>query len=67
MYDPPKKDDVYYFMDSYKTAYDEGYNAAKDGKPENDNPYEESNHPRDTTYNDEMHYWWYVGYSHYFE
>jgi len=54
-------------MDFIKEAYDEGYEAAKAGKSEDDNPYELSGHERDTTYEDEMHFAWYNGWSSYKE
>lgn len=46
-------------------AYDEGYQAAKDGLDETENPWELSGHERDTTYQDEMHYAWYSGWEDY--
>ena len=55
-YDPP--DDEY-----FKKAYDEGFHAAEAGKSLDDNPYEPSGHPRDTTFTDELNYYWYSGHS----
>lgn len=56
MYDPPYKE-------VFAKAYDEGYQAKKEWKSIEDNPYESSGHERDTTFSDELHYWWYAGYS----
>jgi hypothetical protein len=42
-----------------RRAYESGRKARERGEPETANPYPESGHPRDTTYDDEMHYeWW---------
>lgn len=49
----------------YGNAWDEGFAAAKSGKHEKDNPYSESEHERDTTFSDELHYWWYCGWNDY--
>lgn len=68
MYDPPnEKEWVYthFFDESYREAYDEGYEAAKKETFESLDavcPYQESGHERDTTYQDELHYWWFAGY-----
>ncbi len=70
MYDPPTEKNwvmVYPLIQSYVDAYEEGYQAAKQGKALEDNPYEESGHERDTTYSDEMNYWWYCGFVDYVE
>lgn len=64
MYDPPSlKNWVYkhYYSNSYKIAYDRGYIAAQNKLKLQDNPYKESFHERETTFNDELNYWWYVG------
>lgn len=66
-YNPPSKTNWHstgWFSDSYKEMYDRGYNEAKDGKEYNE-PYEESGHERDTTYADELNYWYYSGYHSY--
>lgn len=60
MYNPPSKENWYstgYFDDTYKEYYDLGYNAK-----EYKEPFEPSGHERDTTYHDELNYWYYVGY-----
>lgn len=49
------------FSDSFKEMYDRGYNEAREGKEYNE-PYEYSGHERDTTYNDQLNYWYYSGY-----
>lgn len=51
------------FFESYAESYTAGYNAAKNGGKESDNPHKESGHPRDTTYDDELHYWWSSGFN----
>lgn len=49
----------------YDEAYMLGYIAAHMGQSLDDNPYEPSNHERDTTYSDRMNYHWYSGFSDY--
>ena len=66
MYNPPSKNNwcfSNYFSDSYREAYDEGYAAAKAGKKEEENPHKLSGHERDTTFDDELHYWWWSGFN----
>lgn len=63
-YDPPSPTKWYYthtFDKEYKEMYDKGYNDAKEGK-EYTEPHKPSNHERDTTYEDELNYWYYSGY-----
>jgi len=63
-YCPPSKDDWYYthpFRDRYAEAYQEGWVAARSAL--HDNPYKPSGYERDSTYDDELHYWWYKGHS----
>lgn len=48
--------------DYFEEAYNEGYQAAKDGKSEDDNPYPPSGHERETTFKDELNYHWYQGF-----
>lgn len=67
MYNPPSKTNWYsvgFFNESYARAYNEGYMAAKNKSPEN-NPYKPSGHERDTTFYDEMNYYWYKGFEDY--
>jgi len=54
-YDPPEDELL-------KEAYDNGYEAYRKGKSENDNPYKQSGHERDTTFDDERHFQWTVGF-----
>ncbi len=42
----------------FAKAYDLGRQAAKDGKTDDDNPYEPSGHDRDTTFADYCVYYW---------
>lgn len=66
-YNPPSKDNWHYtgwFSESYKEYYDKGYNEAKEGK-EYKEPFKDSGHERDTTYGDELNYWYYKGYYNY--
>jgi len=68
MYDPPRKDhwhSVSRFTEPFIVAYDKGYLAAKEGKNQNDNPYDESGHERDTTFQDMLHEQWYSGFNDY--
>ncbi len=53
-YDPP--DD-----ESMKEAYYQGFVAAQQGKKKSCNPYKPSGHERDTTFEDELYYYWYSG------
>lgn len=65
MYEPPSESEwnyTHFFDASYKEAYDEGYEAAKSLEEESSCPYRESGHERDTTYQDELRYWWLNGY-----
>ncbi len=58
-YSPPS--DKYGFVEEYNL----GYNAGLEGKSEvHDNPYPESGHERDTTFQDEQNYFWYQGHLH---
>lgn len=64
MYNPPSKINwvhVGSFLESYKEYYDIGYNASKDNK-EYEEPFEPSKHERDTSYTDELNFWYYCGY-----
>jgi len=64
MYNPPTEDNwiqVGRFDDSYKSYYDLGYDEAKN-EQEYEDPYEPSGHERDTTYTDELNFWYYCGY-----
>lgn len=66
MFDPPTKENwvnTGYCHSVYTETYTEGYEAAKSGLELSDNPYKESGHERDTTYEDEMNYYWYCGFS----
>lgn len=68
-YRPPSKDNWHstgWFSQSYADEYNHGYNEAKEGKLYTP-PYEESGHERDTTYHDELNYWYYSGYYSYEE
>lgn len=70
MYNPPSKShwvSSHSFQQEYADEYDAGFKAAADGKSLDDNPNELSGHERDTTYSDELHYWWYVGFSNFSE
>lgn len=59
MYRPPdKEEDEFGF---FKEAYDAGYKAAQAGESYK-NPYKESGHERDSTFDDELHYYYYTGY-----
>ena len=65
MYEPPSQNNwvcTHHFDAEYALAYHNGYNAAKDGLSLKNNPYKPSGHERETTYNDELHYWWYSGF-----
>jgi len=62
MYDPPDKKESG-FSEMFVEAYHLGYEAAKNDELVDDNPYVLSGHERDTTFEDELHYHWYVGYS----
>lgn len=42
--------------------YDEGRAAYREGRREDDNPYKPSGHERDTTYEDERHQAWLLGF-----
>lgn len=55
-----------YMAEAFKENYDLGYNAAKDGKKYK-NPHKPSGHERDTTYDDEMNFWYYCGYYDFFK
>lgn len=59
MYNPPPSDDIVW--NDYREAYDLGYQSARQGK-DYENPYKESGHERDTTFSDELHYHYYVGF-----
>lgn len=64
MYDPPTKKNwvrTGRFSKEHRIAYDKGYEDAKAGK-QYLNPYKESGHERDTTFEDELNYYYYVGY-----
>lgn len=50
--------------DYFQQAEEEGRKAALAGATESDNPYEESGHERDTTFDDECHYRWWRGFIH---
>ncbi len=66
MYDPPSPDNwhnTHSWVPDYKRAYEDGYFAAANGKPQNDNPFTPSGHERETTHNDELNYWWYSGWN----
>ena len=66
MYDPPQKEDYSehenFDYSMQLKAYNEGHEAYFTGCDINDNPYKPSGHERDTTFSDELHYKWYVGY-----
>lgn len=62
MYDPPNKKE-WGFSEIFVEAYHLGYEAARAGKDAEDNPYTPSGHERDTTFEDELYYHWYVGFS----
>ena len=64
MYDPPSKTNWVYtclFDEEFAEAYNLGYEASKQNKILDDNPYRPSGHERDTTWSDELNYWWYSG------
>jgi hypothetical protein len=66
MFDPPREDKWYstdFFDETYVEAYKKGYEHHSNGGRESDNPHELSGHERDTTYSDELHYWWYKGFN----
>jgi hypothetical protein len=65
-YSPPTQRD-YPYLEPYLEAYELGYKADAAGLKEDDNPYEESGHERDTTVSDECNYQWYRGYCHGYE
>lgn len=46
----------------YEEEFVEGFHAFFKGLKEDDNPYKESGHERDTTYQDYCHQEWYSGY-----
>jgi dihydrofolate reductase len=46
----------------HREPWREGFDAKLMGKTHNDNPYEPSGHPRDTTYEDEQNFQWYSGF-----
>lgn len=59
MYSPPdKEEDDFGF---FKEAYDRGYESRKKDEPYK-NPYKASGHERDSTFSDELHYYYYTGY-----
>lgn len=67
-YDPPSETRWVYthrFDESYAKAYEYGFDAAAEGKTLKDNPYKHSTHERQTTYDDELSYWWYSGHEAY--
>jgi len=67
-YDPPSKENwcrTDRFAECYAEAYDAGYKAARDGKPERDNPHQRTNHERDSGHSDDMHYYWWCGWNDY--
>ncbi len=64
-FNPPSKTNWCYssrFDENFAKEYINGFNACNEGKELRDNPHKESKHERDTTYEDELHYWWYSGY-----
>lgn len=66
MFDPPQEDKWYstdFFDESYVEEYKKGYEHHQNGGRESDNPHRPSGHERDTTYEDELHYWWYKGFN----
>ena len=46
--------------EEFQEAYRQGYQAGREGGGKK-NPYPESGHERETTYEDELHYQWYSG------
>lgn len=46
-------------LNAYYAGFVCGYNGGKDSE----NPYKPSGHERDTTYEDQLHFRWYVGQS----
>ena len=68
IYDPPSETNwvyVHSFDKTYAEAYDEGQNSARCGHPPESCPYRESGHERDTTYQNELNYWWHHGFEDY--
>jgi hypothetical protein len=65
MYNPPANSKYLHIhphtVQSYRNAYEIGYNDAKGGR-EYKEPYEPSNHERDTSHSDELNYQYYCGY-----
>ena len=74
MYNPPSKRENwkndYRFhqcsIEYFDKIYNEGYHAAENGKKLKNNPHKSSGHERDTTFDDEKHYWWDEGFDDYF-
>lgn len=48
---------------TFISEYDAGHKARIFGKSKTDNPYPLSVHDRDTTFSNEQHYFWNLGYS----
>jgi hypothetical protein len=70
VYDPPSETNWVYtgpFLKYTAKCYNEGYQAAQNGEPEESNPYKESGHERDTTFEDDQRYWWWSGYNDFFD
>lgn len=67
-FDPPTSANWVYthpLDEEYPLAYIAGYQAALDGLSLEMNPHKESGHERETTFTDELHFWWYSGWSSY--
>lgn len=47
----------------FAEAYTRGYQACHNGISAANNPYTPSGHERDTTYDDELHQWWWRGWN----
>jgi hypothetical protein len=60
-YEPPTEDDSFSW-ETYKKYYDKGFNDAKNGLDYHE-LFKPSGHERDTTWEDEMNYWYYSGWS----
>lgn len=68
MFEPPSETNWCYthtFHEIYAQEYAAGYKGAQEGLSLEDNPNKESGHERDTTLEDELHYWWYKGFTDY--
>lgn len=61
MYNPPDEEDCEFY---YK-AYNLGFKTAMEGGIEGDNPYKPSEHERDTTFDDELYFYWIKGFGDY--